>query len=30
MIDVLFPQWRKSDNVNLFFKLLENVVELKY
>lgn len=30
MIDVLFPQWRKSVNVNHFGKLLENVAELKY
>jgi len=28
MIDVLFPEWRKSDNVILFSKLMENVTEL--
>jgi hypothetical protein len=29
MTNVLFPEWRKSDNVILFSKLMENVAELK-
>jgi len=29
MIDVLFPEWRKSDNMILFSKFMENVTELK-
>jgi hypothetical protein len=29
MIDVLLPEWRKSDNVILFSKLMENMAELK-